>query len=155
MEVVVIRPPLCYGPNAQGNFGALMRLVQLGLPLPFGGVTQNRRSLVGLDNLVDLILTCTDHPKAANHTFLVSDGEDLSTADLLNRIGKAMNLPVRMLPVPTSFLVFAACVLGKKSVAQSLLGSLQVDISKTCELLDLKLPLSVDEGLRIVTHKGS
>jgi nucleoside-diphosphate-sugar epimerase len=154
MEVVIIRPPLCYGPNAPGNFGALMRWLQHGLPLPFGAVTQNRRSLVGLDNLVDLILTCIDHPKAANQTFLVSDGEDLSTADLLHRMGKAINQPARMLPVPTSLLVLAACFLGKKSVAQSLLGSLQVDIRKTCELLDWKPPVSVDEGLRRAAHKG-
>lgn len=154
MEVVVIRPPLCYGPNAPGNFGALMRWMQRGLPLPFGAVTQNRRSLVGLDNLVDLILTCIDHPRAANQTFLVSDGEDLSTADLLRRICKAMNQPAPMFPVPTSFLAVAACFLGKKSVAQSLLGSLQVDIRKTCELLDWKPPVSVDEGLRRAAYKG-
>ena len=154
MEVVVIRPPLCYGPNAPGNFGALMRWMQRKLPLPFGAVTHNRRSLVGLDNLVDLILTCIDHPRAANQTFLVSDGEDLSTADLLHRMGRAMKQPASMFPVPTPLLAAAAYFLGKKSVAQSLLGSLQVDIRKTCEILDWKPPLSVDEGLRRAAHKG-
>jgi len=148
MEVVIIRPPLVYGRGAKGNFASLLAWVRRGLPLPLGAVTQNRRSLVALDNLVDLILTCVQHPKAANQTFLVSDGEDLSTTELLQRMGKAMNRPARLLPVPVSLLVFAARLLGKKAVAQRLLGSLQVDISKTCELLDWKPPVSVDEGLR-------
>ena len=148
MEVVIIRPPLVYGPGAKGNFSSLLRWVARGFPLPLGAVTANRRSLVGLDNLVDLILTCVKHPKAANHTFLVSDGEDLSTTELLQRMGKAMNRPARLLPVPVSLLFFSARLLGKAAVAQRLLGSLQVDISKTCELLDWKPPVSVDEGLR-------
>lgn len=148
MEFVIIRPPLVYGPNAPGNFGFLMHWLSRGLPLPLGSVTTNRRSLVGLDNLVDLILTCVDHPKAANQTFLVSDGEDLSTADLLRRIGKALNRPARLIPVPVSMLNIALSLLGKRAIAQRLLGSLQVDISKTCELLDWKPPVSVDEGLR-------
>jgi nucleoside-diphosphate-sugar epimerase len=148
MEVVIIRPPIVYGPNAPGNFGSLMRWLSRGLPLPLGAVTLNRRSLVALDNLVDLILTCLQHPKAANQTFLVSDGDDLSTTELLQRMSKAMNRPARLLPVPVSLLAFSARMLGKTSVAQRLLGSLQVDISKTCELLDWKPPVSVDEGLR-------
>lgn len=148
MEVVIIRPPLVYGPGAKGNFSSLLRWVARGLPLPLGSATANRRSLVGLDNLVDLILTCLQHPKAANQTFLVSDGEDLSTTELLQRMGKAMNRPARLLPVPVSLLAFVARLLGKSAVAQRLLGSLQVDISKTYELLDWKPPVSVDEGLR-------
>ena len=153
MEVVIIRPPIVYGPNAPGNFGSLMRWLNRGLPLPLGAVTQNRRSLVGLDNLVDLVLTCTDHPKAANQILLVSDGEDLSTAELLQRLAKAMNRPARLLPVPTGLLAAAAHLLGKGSMAQRLLGSLQVDISKTRELLDWRPPVSVDEGLRKVVQK--
>lgn len=153
MEIVIIRPPLIYGLNAPGNFGSLIRWLGRGLPLPLGAVTQNRRSLVGLDNLVDLMLTCIDHPNAANQTFLVSDGEDLSTADLLKKIGKAMDRSIRLLPVPVNLLVFATRLLGKKRVAQRLLGSLQVDISKTCELLDWKPPVSVDEGLRRAAQK--
>ena len=148
MEVVIIRPPLVYGPGAKGNFSSLLRWVARGFPLPLGEITANRRSLVGLDNLVDLILTCLQHPKAANQTFLVSDGEDLSTTELLQKMGKAMNRPARLLPVPVSLLAFAARLLGKTAVTQRLLGSLQVDISKTCELLDWKPPVSVDEGLR-------
>lgn len=148
MEVVIIRPPLVYGPGVKGNFASLLRWVARGLPLPLGLATNNRRSLVGLDNLVDLILTCVDHPKAANQTLLVSDGEDLSTADLLSRIGKALNRPARLIPVPVSILIIASRLIGKSSIAQRLLGSLQVDISKTCTLLNWKPPLSVDEGLR-------
>lgn len=148
MEVVIIRPPLVYGPGVKGNFSSLLRWVARGLPLPLGLATTNRRSLVGLDNLVDLILTCVDHPKAANQTLLVSDGEDLSTADLLRRIGKSLNRSTRLIPVPVSILIIASRLLGKSSIAQRLLGSLQVDISKTCTLLNWKPPVSVDEGLR-------
>lgn len=148
IEVVIIRPPLVYGPGVKGNFSSLLRWVACGLPLPLGSVTTNRRSLVGLDNLVDLILTCVDHPKAANQTLLVSDGEDLSTADLLHRIGKALNRPVRLIPVPVSILNIVSRLLGKSSIAQRLLGSLQADINKTCTLLNWKPPVSVDEGLR-------
>jgi len=148
MEVVIIRPPLVYGPGVKGNFSNLLRWIARGLPLPLGLATTNRRSLVGLDNLVDLILTCVDHPKAANQTLLVSDGEDLSTADLLRRIGKAMNRPARLIPVPVKLLTIASSMLGKSSIAQRLVGSLQVDISETCALLNWKPPVSVDEGLR-------
>lgn len=148
MEVVIIRPPLVYGPGVKGNFSSLLRWVARGLPLPLGSATTNRRSLVSLDNLVDLILTCVDHPMAANQTLLVSDGEDLSTADLLRRIGKALNRRARLIPVPVSVLITASSLLGKSSIAQRLLGSLQVDISKTCTLLNWKPPVSVDEGLR-------
>ncbi len=155
IEVVIIRPPLVYGPNAPGNFGALMRWLRRGLPLPLGAVTQNRRSLVGLDNLVDLILTCVQHPQAANQVFLVSDGEDLSTTELLQKLSKAMNRSVHLVPISTSFLAFAASLIGKNAVAQSLIGSLQVDISKTCELLNWSPPVSVDEGLRRAVEEGS
>ena len=139
---------MVYGPNAPGNFGALMRWVARGRPLPLGAVTANRRSLVGLDNLVDLVLTCINHPKAANQTFLVSDNNDLSTSDLLRRIGKALDRSAHLLPVPVSLMNIALRLLGKRSTAQSLLGSLQVDITKTRNLLGWTPPVSVDEGLR-------
>jgi nucleoside-diphosphate-sugar epimerase len=148
MEVTIIRPPLIYGPGVKGNFSSLMNWVRRGLPLPLGGVTHNRRSLVGLDNLVDLIWVCVEHPKAANQTFLISDGEDLSTTELLRRIGKALNCPARLLWVPAGLIALMASLLGKKVISQRLLGSLQVDISKTCELLDWKPIVAVDEGLR-------
>jgi nucleoside-diphosphate-sugar epimerase len=154
MEVVIVRPPIIYGLNSPGNFGTLIRWLHRGLPLPLGAVTKNRRSLVGLDNLVDLILTCVDHPNAANQTFLVSDGEDLSTTELLKRIGNAMNCSTHLLPVPVNLLAFTMGLLGKQVIAQRLLGSLQADITETCELLDWKPPLSVDEGLHRAVNQS-
>lgn len=148
MEVVIIRPPLVYGPGVKGNFKSLMHLVARGLPLPLGCVTENRRSLVALDNLVDLILVCVTHPAAANQTFLVSDGEDLSTSELLRRVGQALKRPTRLVNLPASWLAFVAGLLGKGAVAQRLLGNLQLDISHTCKTLGWKPPISVDEGLR-------
>ncbi|MDM7943748.1 MAG: SDR family oxidoreductase [Hydrogenophaga sp.] len=148
MEVVIVRPPLVYGPGVKANFASLMRAVQRGIPLPLASVTGNRRSLVALDNLVDLLITCIDHPAAANQTFLVSDGEDLSTADLLRRLGQAMHQPARLFPVPPSLLQLGARLLGKGAVAQRLLGNLQVDISHTRNTLNWSPPISVDEGLR-------
>ncbi len=146
MELVIIRPPLVYGPDAPGNFGSLVRWVKKGFPLPLGAI-HNKRSLVGVDNLVDLIIRCIDHPAAANQVFLAGDGEDLSTTELLRGVGKAMGKPARLIPVPAGLLQFGATLLGKKAMAQRLLGSLQVDISKTCELLDWKPPYTVEEGL--------
>ncbi len=146
--MTVSRPPLIYGPGVKGNFARLISWVRRGQPLPLGGVTNNRRSLVGVDNLVDLILVCAHHPKAANQIFLISDGEDLSTTELLRKIGNALNQPTRMLWVPAGVISFIAGLLGRKRISQRLLGSLQVDISKTCELLDWKPSVAVDEGLR-------
>ena len=147
MEVVIIRPTLVHGSKAPGNFGKLTRLVSKGLPLPLASI-DNRRSVVGIDNLVDFIVTCLEHPAAANQTFLVSDGEDLSTPDLIRRMARAMNRPARLLPVPKSVLMAAAAMLGKSDMAQRLCSSLQVDISKSRALLGWNPPLSVDEGLR-------
>lgn len=147
MEIVVIRPPLVYGSGAPGNFGSLVRWIEKGIPLPFGTI-HNKRSLVGIDNLIDLIIRCIDHPAAANQVFLAGDGEDLSTTELLRGVGKAMGKPARLIPVPAGLLQFGATLLGKKAMAQRLLGSLQVDISKTCELLDWKPPYTVEEGLK-------
>jgi UDP-glucose 4-epimerase len=148
MEVVIIRPPLVYGPGVKANFAAMMRWLARGVPLPLAAVTENRRSLVALDNLVDLIMTCLHHPAAANQTFLVSDGEDLSTAQLLKHMGAAMGQPVRLFYVPSALLKLGATVLNKPGLYQRLCGSLQVDIAKTRQLLDWTPPVSVDEGLR-------
>lgn len=147
MAVVIIRPPLVYGPGVKGNFASMLRLVAKGLPLPLGAV-HNKRSLVALDNLVDLIIACIDHPAAANQVFLASDAEDLSTSELLRRIGKAMGKPARLLPVPAGLIQLGATILGKKPIAQRLLGSLRVDISKTRNILGWAPPVSVDEGLK-------
>lgn len=147
LEVVIIRPPLVYGPGVKGNFHSMMRWINKGIPLPLGAI-HNQRSLIALDNLVDFIVTCIDHPAAANQTFLVADGEDLSTTDLLRRVGQAMGKPARLIPVPMSVLKFGARLLGKQAMAQRLCGNLQVDISKAREVLGWSPPVSVDEGLR-------
>ncbi|XOB99852.1 UDP-glucose 4-epimerase family protein [Pseudomonadota bacterium DY0742] len=147
MEVVIVRPPLVYGPGVKGNFASMAKLMEKGLPLPLGAV-YNKRSLVGIDNLVDLIIRCIEHPAAANQVFLAGDGEDLSTTELLRGMANAMGKPARLIPVPAGLLQLAATLLGKKAMAQRLLGSLQVDISKTCEVLDWKPPYTVEEGLR-------
>ena len=146
LEVVIIRPPLVYGPGVKGNFLSLLGWLNKSIPLPLGAI-HNQRSLVGIDNLIDLIITCIDHPAAANQTFLVSDDEDLSTTELLRRISAALDKPARLLPVPSSLLQIGARLLGKKDVAQRLLGNLQLDISHTKEILGWAPPVSVDEGL--------
>lgn len=147
MEVVIIRPPLVYGPGVKANFAAMMRWLQWGVPLPLGSI-HNQRSLVALDNLVDLIVTCMSHPAAAHRTFLVSDGEDVSTTELLRRMGRAMGKPARLLPVPASWLRLAAAMVDKRDVADRLCGSLQVDIAKTRHLLGWTPPLTLDQGLK-------
>ncbi|WP_248805792.1 UDP-glucose 4-epimerase family protein [Pseudomonas sp. MWU13-2100] len=146
MEVVIIRPVLVYGPGVKANFLNMMRWLDKGIPLPFGAI-YNSRSLVALDNLVDLVLTCISHPAAANQTFLVSDGDDLSTTALLKRMAKALNKPARLIPVPSWMLQGGAEILGKKGLSQRLCGSLQVDITKTRSLLGWIPPVSVDEAL--------
>jgi len=147
LEVVIIRPPLVYGPGAPGNFGSLMRAVQRGWPLPLGAI-HNQRSLVALHNLVDFIVTCITHPQAANQTFLVSDGQDLSTTELVRGMARAASVPARLLPVPVWALHAAGRLLGKGDAVQRLCGNLQVDISKARQLLGWVPPVSVDEGLR-------
>ena len=147
LEVVVIRPPLVHGPDAPGNFGRLMRWLYRGAPLPFGAV-RNQRSLVGLDNLCDLIVTCLRHPQAAQQTFLVSDGEDLSTPSLLRRIAAALGRPARLLPVPVALLRGSARLVGRSAFAQQLCGSLQVDMRATQQRLGWEPPISVDAALQ-------
>jgi nucleoside-diphosphate-sugar epimerase len=147
LEVVIIRPPLVYGPGVKANFAALMRAVQRGWPLPLGAV-HNQRSLVALSNLVDFIITCITHPQAANQTFLVSDGQDLSTAELVRGMSQATGVPARLLPVPVWALQAGATLLGKGYAVQRLCGNLQVDISKARSVLGWVPPVSVEEGLR-------
>jgi nucleoside-diphosphate-sugar epimerase len=146
MEVVIIRPPLVYGAGAKGNFASLVGWLEKGIPLPLGAI-HNRRSLVGIDNLVDLIVTTVDHPAAANRTFLVSDGEDLSTTELLRRTAAAMGRPARLLPVPAALLEGTARLLGKATLAQRLLSSLELDTSFTRQTLTWQPPMTVTEGL--------
>ena len=153
MEVVIIRPPLVYGPGVKANFAALMRAVQRGWPLPLGAVN-NQRSLVALGNLVDFIITCITHPQAANKTFLVSDGQDLSTTELVRGMAQAAGVPARLLPVPVWALQAGASWLGKGNAVQRLCGNLQVDISKARNLLGWVPPVSVEEGLRRTMRLG-
>ncbi|XXF10709.1 SDR family oxidoreductase [Pseudomonas sp. D2-3] len=147
MEVVIIRAPLIYGPGVRGNFASMCELVAKGYPLPFGAI-RNQRSLVAIDNLVDLIVCCIDHPSAANEIFIAGDGEDLSTSELLRRVANAMGRSSRLIPVPGMLLKLGGRLLGKRAVAQRLLGSLQVDISKTRVVLGWEPPLTVNEGLQ-------
>lgn len=147
MEVVVVRPPLIYGPGVKANFHVLMRALVIGLPLPLGAVS-NRRSLVALDNVVDLIVTCVGHPAAANETFLVSDGEDLSTTELVRRLAHALGCSARLVPVPAAVLMAGATLLGKREMATRLCSTLTVNITKVRETLGWIPPVSVDEGLR-------
>jgi nucleoside-diphosphate-sugar epimerase len=146
LEVVIIRPPLVYGPGVRANFLRLMKVIMLGVPLPFGAVN-NRRSMVALDNLVDLIETCLNHPAATNQNFMVSDGEDLSTKALLQRTAAALGKPSRLIPIPVSVLRATATLLGRSDFAQRLCGSLQVDIGKTRDYLNWSPPVSVGEAL--------
>jgi nucleoside-diphosphate-sugar epimerase len=154
MDVVIIRPPLVYGPGVKGNFATMMRWLKHGIPLPLGAI-YNQRNLVALDNLVDLIVSCITHTAAANQTFLVSDGEDVSTSELLRRMGQAMRHPARLIPVPATWLKLAATLTGKQDMAQRLCGSLQVDIEKTRRLLGWTPPLSLNEGLCRAAGVGS
>jgi nucleoside-diphosphate-sugar epimerase len=147
LEIVIVRPPLVYGPGVKANFALLLRAVQGGWPLALGSV-QNRRSLVALDNLVDLVLICASHPQAANQTFLVSDGNDLSTTELVRGLARAANVPARLLPVPVWALRAGATLLGMEGEVQRLCGNLQVDISKARRILGWHPPVAVEEALR-------
>lgn len=146
MEVVIIRPTLVYGPGVKANFRNMMAWLYKGIPLPFGSI-HNKRSLVSLDNLVSLIMVCIEHPNAAGQTFLVSDGIDLSTTELLQRTAKALGVKSRLLPVPAKMLAFCAVALGRRSLSQRLCGSLQVDIQKTRHLLGWYPAVSVEDAL--------
>ena len=147
MQIVIIRPTLVYGPGVKGNFQRMIRCLHRGFPLPVKSV-RNKRSFVSIDNLVDLIIRCIEHPRAANQVFLVSDDEDLSIVELLQTISKAMNKPSRLIPVSYWILKNLAKIFGKQAILQRLCGSLQVDITKTCDLLDWKPQVSTDEALR-------
>jgi nucleoside-diphosphate-sugar epimerase len=151
MEVVVVRPPLVYGPGVKANFLSMMKWINRGLPIPLGSV-HNRRSLVAVDNLADLIVEALGNPRAANQTFLASDGEDLSTSDLMRRVGAALGRPARLVPVPTSLLIASLAAIGKRRIAERLLWSLEVDSSKARSLLDWRPPLTVDAGLRLAAE---
>jgi UDP-glucose 4-epimerase len=146
LEVSVIRPPLVYGPGVKANFATMMEWVNRGIPLPFGAVN-NKRSFVFVDNLADLLILTAIHPKAGGQVFLVSDGEDISTTELLQRMARALGRPSWIMPVPAPLLTFAAAALGQRAVTSRLTDSLQVDIGKTRKLLRWTPRSSVDDGL--------
>lgn len=147
MEIVIIRPTLVYGPGVKANFLSMLSWLNKGIPLPLGAI-RNQRSLVAIDNLESLIVTCIDHPAAANQTFLVSDGEDVSTTQLLRRLSKALGKPARLLPIPEWLLKLVCSALGKQAIAQRICGSLQVDINKNRELLGWTPPINMDNAMR-------
>jgi nucleoside-diphosphate-sugar epimerase len=158
MEVLIIRSPLVYGPSVKGNFASIIQLIKKGIPLPLGGVTKNKRSLIALDNLVDFILHCTDYnktPQAANQTFVISDGEDVSTAELFHRVAKAYGKKSRLLTLPFPLLRLGAKLLGKQDMADRLLGSLQVDSSKARDLLGWQPVITMEEQLRKMAEVDS
>ena len=146
LEVVVVRPPLAYGSGVKANVLRLMRLVDRGWPLPLAAV-DNRRSLVALDNLVDLLTLCIDHPAASGQAFLVSDGHDLSTPELIRGLAQAMGRPARLFRVPLPLLRTAGRLSGRLGEVERLTDSLQVDIRPTCAILGWEPPISVQEGL--------
>lgn len=146
MEVVVLRPPLVYGPGVKGNFLRLMQAIDQRRPLPLGAI-QNQRSLIYLGNLVDAIRLCLTHPKASEKTFLVSDGDDVSTPELVRRIAAALGHRPFLLPVPVSWMRWAGRVLGKQAAVDRLLGSLCVGISPLREELGWTPPYSMQAGL--------
>ncbi|GFO59331.1 UDP-glucose 4-epimerase [Geomonas silvestris] len=146
LEVVVLRPPLVYGPGGRANFFKLFRVIERGLPLPLGSL-KNRRSLIYLENLVDALLTALRHPAAAGETFLVSDGEDLSTTQLVRRAAQALKVPARLVPFPAALLRLAGVLSGRNATVQRLTGSLAVDSSRIRERLGWRPPYSVGQGL--------
>lgn len=146
MEVVIIRPPLIYGPGVKANFASMMNIVKRKLPLPLGAI-HNQRSFVYVGNLVSFIMRCIEHPAAANQVFLVSDGHDLSTSELLQMCAKTLNVKLVLLPVPQKLIEFGAFLFGKRDMAQRLCGNLQVDIAKAQTLLGWFPPITVEAGL--------
>lgn len=153
LEGVVVRPPLVYGPGVRANLARLMRLIETGMPLPLGNI-RNRRSLVALDNLCDLLVSCAQHPAAAGKTFLVSDGEDLSTPDLIRHLAQAMARPAKLLPVPVGLLQLAGRMSGRSAEVARLVESLQVDSSATRTTLGWTPPITVTEGLKQMVQGG-
>ncbi len=147
LEVVVLRIPLVYGPQVKGNLLRLIKLINLGIPLPFGAI-KNHRSMIGLDNLVDILIRCIDHPEAKGETFLVSDGEDLSTVQLINLIASSMGRNIHLFPLSLYLLNFVGHILGKQKEIDRLVGSLKINDSYVRKKLNWIPPVSVAEGIR-------
>ena len=148
MELVIIRPPLIYGPLVKANFLSMMNWLWRGIPLPLGAVTENRRSLIFIDNLVSMIFACITNPAAANQTFVVSDDEDISTTELLECMTLALGRPLKLVAVPVTLISPIISLIGGPSISQRLFGSLQIDIKRTKDLLGWSPEVTLDEGLR-------
>lgn len=153
MEIVIIRPPLVYGEGVKANFASLMKLVGKGFPLPFRAINQNKRSLVSVYNLVDLIKVCIDHPKAADQVFLVSDDDDMSTSRMVALMAKVQGKANLSLPVPVWCFKLAGKIFKKEAVVDRLVGSLQLDIEHTKNTLDWAPPYSVEHGFALAAKK--
>ena len=151
LEVAIVRPPLVYGPGVKANFESMLRWVYRGVPLPFGAI-QNKRSVVYVDNLASLLIRCVEAPQASNQVFMVSDGQDISTSQLLCRCAGALGVPSRLLPVPQAVLSLLAAMTGKQPFMRRLCGSLQVDIGKARRMLDWEPPVSMELGLRLTAE---
>lgn len=147
LEVIIIRPPLVYGPNVKANFLSMLKWVRRGAVLPLGAI-HNQRSLVAVDNLVSFVIYCIDHPKATNEIFLISDGEDVSITELLTKVAKAFGKKLYLIPAPVGLMNFVAKIIGKSDVACRLFDSLQIDSSKARDLLDWKPVITMDEQLK-------
>ncbi|MUJ28022.1 NAD-dependent epimerase/dehydratase family protein [Aliivibrio fischeri] len=151
LEVIIIRSPLVYGPGVKANFLSMMRLVDKGIPLPLSS-TNNEKSLVYLDNLSSLILTCCEHPSASGHTFLVSDDYDVSTTQLIKHIAHFMKKPLRLVFIPMSWIQIGALILKKEHVIKKIFGNLQVNIDLTKNILGWEPPFTFDEGIKITVE---
>lgn len=155
MEIVIIRPPLVYGEGVKANFAALLKLVSKGLPLPFRCIAKNKRSMVSVYNLVDLIKTCIDHPSAANQVFLASDDDDISTAQMVALMAKVQGKRNLALPVPVCCFKLLGKLLNKNDVIDRLTGSLQLDITHTKETLAWKPPYSIEHGFTLAAKNAT
>ncbi len=154
MQVVIIRPPLVYGPGVKANFAKMINWLATGIPLPFGAI-HNKRSLIALDNLLSFIMLCITHPKATNEVFLIADGEDVSTTQLLQKTAHALHKKSVLVPVPVSWMRIVAALCGKQEVANRLFTSLQVDSSKATALLGWEPVISMDKQLQKMTDSYS
>ena len=154
MEVVIVRPPLVYGEGVKGNFAQMLKVLARGIPLPLASV-KNRRSLLHVGNLTDALILCATHPMAANQTYLLSDGEDVSTPDLLRQLGAAMGHPARLFPCPPAILKLAGRLTGRSDQVERLLGSLSIDSGKIRRELGWKPPFTLLEGLRRASPKAA
>lgn len=151
MEIVVVRPPMVYGPGAKGNYARLVSLLKLGMPLPFGA-TDNLRSFIGVGNLIDFLIRCAEHPDAAGQTFVVSDDQDISTTDFLRMSAEALGVRPLLFPIPRNFLRYAARIARKEGFIEKLVGDLRIDCSRTKEVLSWQPPQSILDGMRPTTR---